>query len=67
MQFVESVENKPQKYAFIAHFDLKINVNKGMYDNISNFDTKHIEQKLKTWNKYDKMSSADKMEISKNF
>jgi len=65
MQFVESIENKSQKDAFVAHFDLKINVDKGMYDNISNFDTKHIADRLKTWNKYAKMSSADKIEIKK--
>jgi hypothetical protein len=63
IQFLESVEDETQKDAFIDHFQLNVDEKKGMYANMSVFDTDKIENRLKTWNKYIKMNDADKNEI----
>ena len=65
MQFLESVEDETQKDAFINHFQLNVDDKKGLYANISVFDPKKIEERLKTWNKYVKMNDADKTEVKR--
>ena len=54
-----------QKEAFINHFQLNIDDKKGWYANISVFDPKKLEERLKTWNKYVAMNDADKTEVKR--
>ena len=65
IQFLESAQDDAQKEAFINHFQLNIDDKKGWYANISVFDPKKLEERLKTWNKYVAMNDADKTEVKR--
>jgi len=63
IQFLESVKDDTQKNAFIDHFQLNIDDEKGWFANIKLFDIKKIQKRLETWNKYSKMDDAKKAQI----
>ena len=63
IQFLETVENKDQKQAFVNQLQLNIDIDKGMYANISDFKLDRIKERLNSWTMYTKLNPADKKQI----
>ena len=62
MQFLENVEDQPEKDALKNYLQLNIS-DKGWYANVSSFDPKKIQSRLNTWTRYIKLDDADKEKI----
>lgn len=63
IQFVESIQNKDRMQSFINQLLPNIDVDKGRYANIIDFDKDKLEEKLKTWNVFQNLSAEDKKNI----